>query len=109
MLSKMGEDNLEMLLCLKAADNLAQAPSYHVRLEQYDQIRQIMRQVKEKGECFSLKHLQVKGEDIISVGAKGAQIGKILNTLLSLVIDGDLPNEKEALIKKATELFDQTK
>lgn len=107
MLSKIGEDNLELLLQLKTADNLAQSPFYHDRVQQYEEIRRIMQEIKSKGECFSLKHLAVKGQDIILLGAKGSQIGKILNTLLSLVIDGTLPNEKEALLKKASKLLDE--
>ncbi len=107
MLSKIGEENLELLLQLKTADNLAQSPFYHDRVQQYEKIRCIIKEIKAKGECFSLKHLAVKGEDIILLGAKGPEIGKILNTLLSLVIDGAMPNEKEALLKKASKLLDE--
>jgi tRNA nucleotidyltransferase (CCA-adding enzyme) len=107
MLSKIGEENLEMLLQLKTADNLAQAPKYRTRVKEYEEIRRIISEIKAKGECFSLKHLAVKGEDIILLGAKGPKIGKILNSLLSLVIDGTMPNEKEALLKKASKLLDE--
>lgn len=105
MMGKIGEDMLELLLQLKSADNLAQAPLYHDRLEQYNEIRRIMHEIKAKGECFSLKHLALNGRDIMTLGAKGKDVGRILNTLLELVINGELPNEKEALIKKANKLL----
>ena len=35
---------------------------------------------------------------------RGRQIGIILNTLLAEVIDEKIPNEKEALLKRAMEI-----
>ena len=51
-------------------------------------------------ECFSLKHLKVNGNDLISMGIKpGKQMGEILNNLLSLVVDEQLVNERDELLK----------
>ncbi len=105
MMNKIGEELLEKLLELKSADNLAQAPEYHGRLKQYDEIRSIMGEIKAKNECFSLNSLAVRGEDIMALGARGRDIGRILDALLMLVIDGELSNEKDALISKARELL----
>lgn len=106
MLGKIGREKMDMLLALKSADNLAQAPEYHGRLKQYDEIRRIMAEILEKDDCFSLKKLAVKGEDIMSLGVPaGKDVGRILNALLALVIDGELENEKNALLERVKDLI----
>ncbi len=106
MLGKIGKERMYMLLDLKAADNLAQAPEYRTRLKQYEQIRAIMDEALAKDDCFSLKKLAVNGEDLMALGVpKGKEIGRVLGELLNCVIDGDIQNEKEVLIKKARELI----
>lgn len=37
----------------------------------------------------------------MQLGIYGQQIGKILNTLLGLVIDGELRNDREKLMERA--------
>lgn len=51
------------------------------------------------GECLFLKDLAVKGFDLISLGIKGKDIGKVLNALLNSVLLGEVENEKEKLIE----------
>ncbi len=106
MLGKIGVQKMEMLLDLKAADNLAQAPEYHGRLKQYDEIRRVMAEILEKDDCFSLKKLAVNGQDIMSLGVPaGRDVGRILSALLALVIDGELENEKNALLERVRDLI----
>ena len=50
-------------------------------------------------ECFSLKDLKVNGNDIASLGYRGEKIGEILENLLERVIRGELPNQKEMLLR----------
>ena len=109
MMGKLGEENLELLLQLKSADNLAQSPLYHDRLAQYGEIRSIMQKIKENGDCFSLKDLAVKGGDIMMLGAKGRDVGRILDSLLALVINGEIKNDKEILLKKASKMLNTIK
>ena len=47
--------------------------------------------------CFLLKELAVSGKDIMNLGFKGEETGKILSCLLEKVIDKKLPNDKETL------------
>lgn len=104
-LNKLGEEMLEKLLCLKAADNLAQNESCHGRLETYDEIRRIVKEINERNECFSVKSLAVNGDDLIALGIpRGRQIGQVLDALLSEVMDGSLENEKETLLARARDL-----
>ena len=93
------------LLELKSADNLAQAPSCRERLAQYEKIRLIIAEIEKRNDCFTLKDLKINGDTLISLGVpKGKEIGRILNELLSLVMDGTLKNEKEALTETALKL-----
>ena len=74
------------------------SPDYHYRQETYKKLSEIGREILEKEECFSLKNLSINGNDLISLGYKGKEIGKTLDFLLSLVIEGKAKNEKEKLL-----------
>lgn len=50
-------------------------------------------------EVYSLKHLAINGSDLLSLGYKGRQIGKILNELLDLVMRDKILNKREPLLK----------
>lgn len=107
-LSKLGEPLLCALLDLKSADNLAQSPECTKRLEAYEEIRGIIAEIGAKEACLSLKTLAIGGDDLIALGVpKGKLIGKLLNTALERVVDGDLPNEKEALLEFCRKIQDQ--
>ena len=54
--------------------------------------------VIESSQCFSLKQLAINGNDLIAMGIKpSADMGRLLNTLLDMVINGEVPNEKTIL------------
>ena len=103
---RLGMDTLLKLLDLKAADNLAQAPKCAERLKNYDLIREIIGEMIEENACFSLKNLAVNGGDLIKDAGyqPGRGVGVALSALLDAVISGDLPNERDVLIKKAMEM-----
>ena len=61
-----------------------------------------MRNIRESDACLSLKTLKIRGDDLIDMGMKpGKELGAILDGLLELVIDGELPNDAETLKKEA--------
>lgn len=49
-------------------------------------------------ECYCTSQLNINGNDLIQLGYKGAEIGNILNKLLSTVIEEKVENKKELLI-----------
>ena len=51
-----------------------------------------------KQACFSLRDLAVNGGDLLALGLRGPAVGEALNALLEQVLDGTLPNEREALL-----------
>ena len=56
-------------------------------------------------QCFTLNQLAVNGNDLKAIGiTDGKQIGQVLRQLLNEVIDEQIPNEKDALEKRASQL-----
>ena len=103
MIHNVGAENFIALLELKKADTLAQNPeTIDYKLEYIEQLRKIFAEQTKNGEQFSLKTLNINGSDLISIGiTDGKTIGKTLNTLLSLVIDGELENDHDLLLNAA--------
>ena len=98
-LNKHGEETLRLLLLLKRADNAGQNTALFNRKEEYDQLENVINKVLESSQCFSLKQLAVNGNDLISIGIPpSAEMGRILNNLLDMVINGEIPNEKAVLM-----------
>jgi len=56
------------------------------------------------GECYSLNQLPVSGDDISALGFHGAEIGNVLNTLLSHVLEFPTDNEKALLLDMAEKI-----
>ena len=98
----LGEEDLRLLLCLKRADNLAQAPAYRGRQTEIDRAEQILDRLLAEDACFSLRQLAVRGDDLLALGLRGPAVGKALDMLLNRVIDGELPNERAALLEFVT-------
>ena len=97
-LARYGEETVRLLLAVKRADNLAQAPQFHdsqVLLRQWEELLDL---VLQREECFSLAQLAVKGNDLTELGIKGKAVGEMLRTLLEMVIEERLPNDKHILL-----------
>ena len=57
-----------------------------------------------EGGCLTLRELAVDGSDLLALGVRpGAELGALLRGLLDAVLDGDAPNEREALLALARE------
>ena len=102
-LARYGEETLRLLLEVKRADNLAQAEAYRDRQSLLDGWEALLDRVLEAGSCFSLQQLAVKGGDLSALGLQGRAIGRALQTLLELVVDGQLSNEPAVLLKYVKE------
>lgn len=97
-LRRLGEEDLRRLLAIKRADNLAQSPAYRGRQRELDTLEALLTQVLEQESCFSLRQLAVKGGDLLALGLRGPAVGAALERLLEQVIDGAVPNDKDALL-----------
>jgi tRNA nucleotidyltransferase (CCA-adding enzyme) len=56
------------------------------------------------GELPALGDLAIRGGDMAEAGLRGREIGAVHRALLALVAEGKLPNEREALLRRAREL-----
>lgn len=93
LVSKMGESDFFSLIKLKIADE----PEKTVELEK---AKQIAEKVIADKECFKLKDMAVKGDDLIKSGmAMGPEIGKTLSMLLDKVISEEVANDKDSLMR----------
>ncbi len=103
VLRDLGEENTRMLFAVQRADIAAQ--SDHLRTEKLaalDLAERSYNEILAQNRCFSLAQLAVNGNDLLAVGVKkGKNVGALLHLLLEEVIDGDLPNEKNALLERA--------
>ncbi len=99
IMSQIGVDLIFDLIEIKYCDNSAQNPEYFRGEEFYKQTRDIINEIINEKECFSIKHLTIDGYDLIALGYKGKKIGEILEKCLTAVIDGKVENEKEKLLK----------
>jgi len=97
-LMKLGEERMRQLTEVKRADNLGQAPELRSRLREVERGAEILDALLARDACFSLKQLAVNGRDLMELGLRGPEIGAALDRLISAVVDGELPNEKSALL-----------
>ena len=101
-LNKYGETGLKLLLRLKRADNRGQNIRDFDRTAEYDRLEEMIDYVLEKQQCFSLKQLAVNGSDLMASGIPPSpQLGRMLDTLLDMVINGEIENNREKLLAAA--------
>ncbi|MBE6979892.1 MAG: HD domain-containing protein [Ruminococcaceae bacterium] len=103
-LSTFGSEAVWQLLALQEADWGGKGTDEPRENGDFREIRQILQQIEAENACLSLKNLAVSGHDLMALGFAGPAIGKILNHLLSLVLEEQLPNEKNALLEAAKEV-----
>ena len=103
LLNRLGEERLRLLIEMEYADVRSQNPVYtDERVAGIRAFSQKVDEVLAQEQCFSMGDLAISGVDLLRLGVgQGPEIGAILNRLLDMVIDGELPNEKAALIKAA--------
>ena len=94
-LSKHGLPRMERLTRLQMADFGGKVDDGDL-----DAWLGLLREVDAREGALTLKTLAVKGKDLIGLGiAPGKQVGELLNRLLSMVLAGELPNQREALLE----------
>jgi hypothetical protein len=75
--------------------------------DKFCEIREMIAAILASEVCFCLKNLAVNGRDLMGVGiAAGPELGEMLQLLLEKVIDGEVANEREALIEAVSQIYD---
>ncbi len=104
-LNRLTPDIFFDLLLLKRADNLAQNPAFS-RQQEINTLEALAEKIIKERQCFSMDSLAIGGSDLLTLGLKeGRQIGEIKNTLLKLVIEGKLQNDREVLLTYAKKIL----
>jgi len=100
-LNKIGEKQFRRLLEVGKADIKGQKTDYEKsRIEKVNNIEDILEEILQEQECFSLKDLAVNGNDVKKTMnlKEGKDVGYWLNEILKRVIDGELKNNRNDLI-----------
>lgn len=101
-LARLGPKRLDQLVAVHRADGAALAaahPAMPGRRAQLDAFEALVQRQLAQDACFTLRALAVKGGDVIAAGVPaGPDVGRVLRALLRAVVDGELPNSREALL-----------
>ena len=95
-LSRYGEPRLRKLIALQRADFCAKGVNSDP--PDLDGVEVTLAEILAQDACLTVKDLAVNGYDLMSLGIQGKAIGDMLTRLLDLVLDEQLPNEKNALL-----------
>lgn len=108
-LNKIGPDMLNKLTFVKIADIYAHSEkNLETMRDNVLFVKLIAKDIISKQQCFTLKDLAVGGHDIMRFGIpSGPIIGKVLNHLLDMVLDGSVENDMDCLLSEAKRYLEE--
>lgn len=101
MMYRIGDELFFALTEMKKCDNSAKNEFVLEENLYFDKLADTGREIIAGNECRSLVGLDINGSELVALGLKGAEIGEMQHKLLELVMEDELPNEKEILLKYA--------
>jgi tRNA nucleotidyltransferase (CCA-adding enzyme) len=105
-LGKYGIQETQDLLELQKADYFATGTKSFPG--PFPEISRLIDEILNEEACLSIQDLSVDGKDLLELGfVPGPKLGACLGSLLRLVQEDAIPNEKAALLQKAKELLEQ--
>ncbi len=107
-LSRHGMDKLKKLMDLQRADRGGKGkPSG--KDSNYEKILDILERLEKEEGRLQLQDVAVNGYDLMDLGfPAGPELGQCRKVLLELILDGELPNEKEPLLEAAKKILNET-
>lgn len=75
------------------------APAYCTRNHRLNSLEKQAKEILAEKPCLTTKELSVNGKDLLALGYRGPALGVALRRLLDQVLEGALPNEKQALLQ----------
>ena len=94
------EEMFRIYCDLRRADSYAHDKNFRGYLTFTNKIESVFDKILEEEEVFSLKDLAIGGKEIMTLGVpEGPKISEILNSCLEAVINEEIENNKEDLIK----------
>lgn len=98
-LSKHGYDFFYDYMKVRRADTLAQSMyKREEKIAELDELLELAEIVKEENSCLKISDLKINGSDLLSLGLCGKEIGRTLDSLLSMVIEENIENDRELLL-----------
>ena len=102
LLSEMGYDNLLRLIEHCNADNSSKNNEV---VNPENDLHERLKRAVEKQMQVTVNDLALNGKDLIDMGFKGTEIGKIKGELLDKYLSEEIPNEKEAMLAYVREKY----
>ena len=105
-LNKIGEERLRQLIEVKKADAIAQSELYRQdKPDNLTEVLALLEEIIEQQQFYSLKDLAVAGKELIEAGVpQGPQVGRILKELVNMVINEQVENNKEDLMRLVSQM-----
>lgn len=101
ILNKIGYSRFEKILNLK---NIYYSANYNKKSKYIKPCINILKDIINNKECYTIKDLKLNGNDLKELGYKGNEIGTNLNYLLEEVIKNPNLNSKKLLIEKLNKI-----
>lgn len=101
-LNKYGRDFLPlwhelMMAVLQASEDII-GISNPAKVKHLLTLKRLATDILARGDCFTIKDLDISGNDLIEYGLQGHEIGETLKSLLDIVIENPKLNDKATLI-----------
>lgn len=103
-LHKLGPDRFFDLLAIQRGDAAGLAPADCTRLEGFQRLEILAREVLSQAPCLTVRDLAVGGEDLLALGYRGPAIGRALRALLDQVLSETVSNEKNTLLQRLAQM-----
>lgn len=98
-LNRLGPQGFLDLLAVQRGDVAGLAPAYCTRNHRLNSLEKQAKEILAEKPCLTTKELSVNGKDLLALGYRGPALGAALRRLLDQVLEGALPNEKQALLQ----------
>ena len=106
-LSQYGEETLRSMIALQKADHGGKGIDRDPANADLNKVSAVLDEVVAECACLHIKDLAINGQDLMELGfTPGPRLGDCLNALLQLVLEDQLPNEKQALLEKSKTLLE---
>lgn len=104
-LARYGAELFREIMEAHIADDSAKREFCLERTEKERKSIEIAEKIAAEKPCLSLRQLAISGSDLNGIVTPSPEMGKLLKKLLAEVVDGSLPNKREALLERAKELL----
>jgi poly(A) polymerase/tRNA nucleotidyltransferase (CCA-adding enzyme) len=104
-IKRVGEENIDDLFKLRLADAMSN-PSSEYNPEEIAELQARISKVFQEDMALKLSDLKITGDDLAQIGVpRGPKMGQILDSLLDIVIENPLKNEKSILLEEAKKMM----